>query len=81
MLILTRKKDQSIVIGGDIEVTVVEVRGDHVKLGVSAPGHVAVHRKEVYEAILAENREAARPQSDALAGLARALRQKGPSEP
>ena len=59
MLVLTRKVGESIVIGEDIEVTVLEVRGEQVKLGIRAPRSVAVHRKEVYLAIQAENREAA----------------------
>jgi len=58
MLVLTRKVGESIVIGRDIEITVLEVRGDQVRLGIAAPRHVAVHRKEVYLAIQAENREA-----------------------
>jgi len=58
MLVLTRKVGESIVIGDAIEVTVLEVRGEQVKLGIRAPRHVAVHRKEVYLAIQVENREA-----------------------
>lgn len=59
MLILTRKVDETIVIGDDIEITVVEIQGDKVSLGIKAPKHIPVHRKEVYEAIQAENRRAA----------------------
>ncbi|GAB6935093.1 hypothetical protein JCM14720_10140 [Calditerricola yamamurae] len=59
MLVLTRKVGESIVIGQDIEVTVLEVRGEQVKLGIRAPRSIAVHRKEVYLAIQDENREAA----------------------
>ena len=51
MLVLTRKPDQSIVIGTDIEITVLEVRGEQVRLGIRAPRSVAVHRKEVFEQI------------------------------
>ncbi len=51
MLILSRKKNESIVINDDITVTVVEIRGDKVRLGVEAPPDVPVHRREVYEAI------------------------------
>ncbi|MEK7664054.1 MAG: carbon storage regulator CsrA [Patescibacteria group bacterium] len=51
MLVLTRKKNESIVIGDDITVTVVEVRGDKVRLGIVAPKTVPVHRQEVFEAI------------------------------
>ncbi|MCR4441616.1 MAG: carbon storage regulator CsrA [Peptococcaceae bacterium] len=59
MLALTRKTGQSLVIGDEIEVTVVEIRGDQVRIAVSAPRNVAVHRKEVYELIREENRRAA----------------------
>jgi carbon storage regulator len=48
MLVLTRKPDQSITIGSDIEITVLEVRGEQVRIGIRAPRDVAVHRKEVY---------------------------------
>jgi len=51
MLVLSRKKNESIVIAGDIVITVVEVRGDKVRLGIVAPKDVPVHREEVYEAI------------------------------
>ncbi len=51
MLVLTRKPDQSIIIGSDIEITVLEVRGEQVRLGIRAPRSVAVHRKEVFEQI------------------------------
>jgi len=58
MLVLTRKIHQSIVIGDDVEVVVLEVRGEQVRLGIRAPKNVAVHRKEIYEQILEENRGA-----------------------
>jgi carbon storage regulator len=51
MLVLSRKKNESIVIKGDITITVVEIRGDKVRLGIVAPKDVAVHREEVWEAI------------------------------
>ncbi|MBQ1455317.1 MAG: carbon storage regulator CsrA [Thermoguttaceae bacterium] len=57
MLVLSRYKDQSIFIGDDIVVTVVDVRGDRVRLGIDAPPNVPVHRREIYEAIKRENRE------------------------
>jgi carbon storage regulator len=59
MLVLTRKVHQSIMIGDDIEVVVLEVRGEQVRLGVRAPKNVPVHRKEIYEQIQAENVAAA----------------------
>lgn len=58
MLILTRKESQSIVLDGDIEITVLEVADGKVKIGIQAPDSVRIHRKEVYEAIIQENREA-----------------------
>ena len=60
MLVLSRQRDQTIMIGDDIEVTVVDIRGDKVRLGITAPKTVSVHRKEVYEAIRRENRAAGR---------------------
>lgn len=54
MLVLTRKRDESIVIGDKIKVMVVEIRGDNVKLGVECPREISVHRQEVYEAIQRE---------------------------
>jgi carbon storage regulator len=51
MLVLSRKKDESIVINNDITIVVVEIRGDKVRLGVEAPKEVPVHRQEVFEAI------------------------------
>lgn len=51
MLVLTRKPNQSIMIGDDIEVTVLEVRGEQVRIGVNAPKHIPVHRREIYEEI------------------------------
>ncbi len=61
MLVLTRRENESIMIGDDIEVKLLDVKDKQVKLGVMAPRHVAVHRLEVYEAIQAENRHAAAP--------------------
>ena len=59
MLVLTRKVGQSIVIGDEIEVVVLEVRGEQVRVGIRAPKTVAVHRKEIYDQIQEENRSAA----------------------
>jgi carbon storage regulator len=55
MLVLTRKKDQSIMIGDDIEIVVVEIKGNQVKLGINAPRNVTVYRAEVWEEIQQEN--------------------------
>ena len=57
MLVLSRKKNESIVIRDDIIVTVVEVRGDKVRLGIEAPREVTVHRREVYEKIKEDERQ------------------------
>ena len=54
MLVLSRHRDESIMIGDDIVVTIVDVRGDKVRLGIQAPTHVPVHRQEIYEAIQRE---------------------------
>jgi len=59
MLILTRRRGESIVIGGEIEVTLLQVQGDQVRLGITAPKTISVHRKEVLEQIRAENIAAA----------------------
>ncbi len=48
MLVLSRQKDESIMIGDDVEITIVDVRGDKVRLGINAPRNVQVHRKEIY---------------------------------
>lgn len=60
MLVLSRHIDESIMIGDDVELTIVDIRGDKVRIGITAPASVAVHRKEVYEAIRSENEQAAR---------------------
>ncbi len=57
MLVLSRQKDQIIMIGDNIQITVVDIRGDKVRLGVQAPSDIPVHRKEVYEAIQKERKE------------------------
>ncbi len=57
MLVLSRKKNESIVINNDIKIVVVEIRGDKVRLGVEAPKEVPVHRREVFDAILRTEHE------------------------
>ena len=69
MLILTRKVNERIVIGDDVEVAVVEIRGDQVKLGIKAPRNVKVHRREVFDQIQEENRAAAMGDTADLSGL------------
>ena len=70
MLVLSRQRDETIMIGDDIEVTVVDIRGDKVRLGINAPKEISVHRKEVYDAIRRENRAAAQVKPEDLSGLA-----------
>jgi carbon storage regulator len=60
MLVLSRQRDESIMIGDNIVVTIVDIRGDKVRLGINAPSEVPVHRQEVYEAIQRENLRASR---------------------
>jgi carbon storage regulator len=60
MLVLTRKPKESIMIGNDVEVSIVEVKGDQVKLGISAPKNITVHRKEIFLAIQSENIDASK---------------------
>ena len=55
MLVLSRKKDEKIIIGDNITLMVIEIRGDKVRLGIDAPKEVAVHREEVYDAIRKES--------------------------
>jgi carbon storage regulator len=55
MLVLSRQRDESIIIGDNITITIVDIRGDKVRLGIDAPKEVPVHRQEVYEAIQREN--------------------------
>ena len=69
MLVLSRQRDETIMIGDDIEITVVDIRGDKVRLGISAPTKVAVHRKEVYEAIKLENQRASQINGTDLSAL------------
>ena len=57
MLVLSRQKDESIMVGDEVEITIVDVRGDKVRLGITAPKSIAVHRREVYDAIQREKQE------------------------
>lgn len=74
MLVLSRKKGESVVIQDQIEVTVLGVEGDVVRIGISAPKHIDIFRKEVYLSIQESNREAATPQPDSLEALMERLR-------
>lgn len=59
MLVLSRQRDESIIIGDNIVVTIVDIRGDKVRLGINAPSEIPVHRREIHEAILRENQRTA----------------------
>ena len=78
MLVLSRQKEQTIMIGDLIEITVVDIRGDKVRLGITAPLSIPVHRKEVYQAIQNENRAAARVALTDLALLDQIVRPRSP---
>lgn len=64
MLVLSRKKDEKIIIDDSITITVVEIRGDRVRLGIDAPRHIPVHREETYEAIRKSQEESQAASSD-----------------
>ena len=59
MLVLSRHRDEKIIIGNNIEITIVDIRGDKVRLGITAPKEITVHRKEVYDSIMRERGESA----------------------
>jgi carbon storage regulator len=83
MLVLSRRVGESIVIGDDVTITVLEFRGEVVRIGVDAPRSVQVHRQEVFEAVQAANRAAAsqgKPSLDALGGAAAGLRNRKSSD-
>jgi len=70
MLVLSRQRDETIMIGDEIEITVVDIRGEKVRLGINAPPEISVHRKEVWEAIQRENRAAAMVKPEDIANVA-----------
>jgi carbon storage regulator len=75
MLVLTRKLKEAIQIGDDIEITVLAIQGEQVKLGINAPKYVEIHRKEVYLAIQAENSAASHASKSSLEQLNEQLKQ------
>ncbi len=74
MLVLSRHRDETIMIGDDIEITIVDIKGDKVRIGINAPRDIQVHRKEVYEAIKRENTDASQVQIDDLSGADKNVR-------
>ncbi|NCC52781.1 MAG: carbon storage regulator [Spartobacteria bacterium] len=73
MLVLTRKSEESVIVGSTIEVKILGIRGDQVSLGFSAPSEISIYRKEVYEEIQRENRQASRLSADELTVLTDSL--------
>lgn len=73
LLILSRRVGESVMIGDDVVITVLEVRGDSIRIGITAPRDVQVHREEVYAAVLAANQAAASPSGEKIAKLAAML--------
>lgn len=69
MLVLTRKKDQTIVINDNIEITILDIQGDQVRVGINAPRNVSIHRKEIFLEIQEENKRAAEPSNISLNDL------------
>ncbi len=68
MLVLSRQRDESIMIGDDVEITIVDVRGDKVRLGITAPKSIPVHRREIYDAIQREKAQKAEGEAQGAAG-------------
>lgn len=81
MLVLSRQRDETIMIGDQVEITVVDIRGDKVRLGINAPRQIQVHRKEIYSAIKLENTESTRVVMDDLAQADINLRRLGGTTP
>lgn len=74
MLILARKENESIVINDEIEITVVNIKGDHVKIGIKAPRNIKVYRKEIYEEIQKANKEAVNADPEHLKTIGKLLK-------
>ncbi|GGQ42165.1 carbon storage regulator CsrA [Couchioplanes azureus] len=81
MLVLTRKAGESVMIGDDVVVTVLEARGDVIRIGIQAPRDVQVHREEVYQELRNANREAASPTDAAVRALTEMFDRPAPANP
>lgn len=81
MLVLTRRPGESVMVSDDVVVTVLDIRGDVVRLGIKAPRSIQVHREEVYRELQRVNREAASPSDVAVAALTRMLRPEATEPP
>jgi carbon storage regulator len=80
MLVLTRRPGESVMVGDDVAVTVLEVRGEVIRLGIKAPRSIQVHREEVFRELQAANRAAASPADSAVEALAHLLGAPGKAE-
>jgi len=76
MLVLTRKSGESLIIGDDVVITVVEIRGGQVKIGVEAPNSITIYRKELFEKIKQENMNAVNTEGNRIVALARHFTEK-----
>jgi carbon storage regulator len=76
MLVLTRRLKESIMIGDDIEISILSIEGDQVKLGISAPKNVDIHRKEIYLSIQQENNSATQTNANAIENLSSFFKKK-----
>ncbi|WP_282172843.1 carbon storage regulator CsrA [Cytobacillus firmus] len=76
MLVLTRRLKESIMIGDDIEISILSIEGDQVKLGISAPRNVDIHRKEIYLSIQQENSSATQTEASAIESLSSFFKKK-----
>lgn len=76
MLVLTRKVGESIRIGDDVKITIIEADGNNIKIGIDAPRSVKVHREEVFERILEENKQAAQAQKVDMGQMAALFKKK-----
>jgi carbon storage regulator len=74
MLVLTRRVGESVMVGDEVVITVLEIRGEVIRLGISAPRSIQVHREEVYRELQAANRQAASPTDHAVQALTNLLR-------
>ena len=79
MLVLSRRKGESVIIGNNVTITVVDVRGDQIRLGIDAPRSVKVYREEVYRQVVAENEAAARS-VDTASDMLRRARRRPPAD-
>lgn len=80
MLILTRRVGENVIVGDDIVISVIEVRGDAVRIGIQAPRSVTVHREEVWLELQRANEQAASPTDDAVAALSQSLKRSSTSD-